>query len=146
VQLLEEWRVWCKFSNEPYDIVIRQYYGQSVRAMTSVLQPFHLLVIALSGWLNRQQLAVIDYLIEENRVLKEQLEARNKLGNRLIEEVITHAAGAISTDGRERPLCRDAPVPQRPGMAESGRPWAPYFSNTYKDLNLSSNPACVIFA
>ena len=42
--------------------------------MTSVLQPFHLLVIALSGWLNRQQQAVIDYLIEENRVLKEQLE------------------------------------------------------------------------
>jgi hypothetical protein len=92
VQLLEEWRVWCKFSNEPYDIVIRQYYGQSFRAMTSVLQPFHLLVIALSGWLNRQQLAVTDYLIEENRVLKEQLEARNKLGNRLIEEVITHVA------------------------------------------------------
>jgi len=42
--------------------------------MTSVLQPFHLLVIALSGWLNRQQQAVIDYLIEENLVLKEQLE------------------------------------------------------------------------
>ena len=42
--------------------------------MTSVLQPFHILVIALAGWLNRQQQAVIDYLIEENRVLKEQLE------------------------------------------------------------------------
>jgi transposase InsO family protein len=44
--------------------------------MTSVLQPFHLLVIALSGWLNRQQQGVIDYLIEENRVLKEQLEGQ----------------------------------------------------------------------
>ena len=44
--------------------------------MTSVLQPFHLLVIALSGWLNRQQQAIIDYLIEENRVLKEQLEGQ----------------------------------------------------------------------
>jgi hypothetical protein len=39
--------------------------------MTHVVQPFHLLVIALAGWLNRQQQAVIDYLIEENRVLEE---------------------------------------------------------------------------
>ena len=37
------------------------------------MQSFHLLVIALAGWLNRQQQVVIDYLIEENRVLKEQL-------------------------------------------------------------------------
>jgi len=44
--------------------------------MTSVIQPFHLLVIALAGWLNRYQQAVIDYLIEENRVLKEQLEGK----------------------------------------------------------------------
>jgi len=44
--------------------------------MASVLQPFHLLVIALSGWLNRQQQAVIAYRIEENRVLKEQLEGQ----------------------------------------------------------------------
>jgi len=44
--------------------------------MTPVIQPFHLLVIALAGWLNRHQQAVIDYLIEENRVLKEQLEGQ----------------------------------------------------------------------
>jgi transposase InsO family protein len=44
--------------------------------MTDVLQPFHLLVIALGGWLNRHQQAVIDFLIEENRVLKEQLEGQ----------------------------------------------------------------------
>ena len=42
--------------------------------MTNVIHPFQLLVIALAGWLNRQQQAVIDYLIEENRVLKDQLE------------------------------------------------------------------------
>ena len=41
--------------------------------MTNVIQPFHLLVISLAGWLNRQQQSIIDYLIEENRVLKEQL-------------------------------------------------------------------------
>ena len=41
--------------------------------MSNVIQPFHLLVIALAGWLNRQQQAVIDYLIEENHVIKDQL-------------------------------------------------------------------------
>ena len=44
--------------------------------MSSAIQPFHLLVIAVAGWLNRQQQVVIDYLIEENRVLKEQLEGQ----------------------------------------------------------------------
>jgi len=41
--------------------------------MSNAIQSFHLLVIALAGWFNRQQQVVIDYLIEENRVLKEQL-------------------------------------------------------------------------
>jgi transposase InsO family protein len=41
--------------------------------MTNVSHPSHLLAIAFAGWLNRQQQTVIDYLIEENRVLKEQL-------------------------------------------------------------------------
>ena len=44
--------------------------------MTNIIQPFHLLIVALAGWLNRHQQAVIDYLIEENRVLKEQLEGQ----------------------------------------------------------------------
>ncbi len=44
--------------------------------MTNIIQPFHLLVIALGGWLNRHQQDIIDYLIEENRVLKDQLEGQ----------------------------------------------------------------------
>ena len=44
--------------------------------MTNAIQPSHLLVIALAGWLNRQQQAIIDYLIEENRVLKDQFEGQ----------------------------------------------------------------------
>jgi hypothetical protein len=44
--------------------------------MSNVIQPFNLLVIALAGWLNRHQQEVIDYLMEENRVLKEQLEGQ----------------------------------------------------------------------
>jgi len=44
--------------------------------MSNVIQPLHLLVIALAGWLSRHLKEVIDYLIEENRVLKEQLEGQ----------------------------------------------------------------------
>ena len=36
---------------------------------------FHLLLATFAGWVGRQQSAVISYLIEENRVLKEQLES-----------------------------------------------------------------------
>ena len=41
--------------------------------MTRSLDPFRFLLIALSGWMNQQQLRLIDYLREENRVLREQL-------------------------------------------------------------------------
>jgi hypothetical protein len=37
-----------------------------------------LLLATFAGWVNRQQSQVIDYLIEENRVLKEQLESSGK--------------------------------------------------------------------
>jgi hypothetical protein len=32
--------------------------------------PFAFFVLLVSGWVNRQQHAVIDYLLEENRVLR----------------------------------------------------------------------------
>jgi len=41
--------------------------------MTKSLDPFRFLLMALSGWMNQQQLQLIDYLREENRVLREQL-------------------------------------------------------------------------
>jgi len=41
--------------------------------MKKSLDPFRFLLIALSGWMNQQQLQLIDYLREENRVLREQL-------------------------------------------------------------------------
>jgi hypothetical protein len=37
---------------------------------------WQILVVALAGWVNRHQLEVIEYLREENRVLKEQLRGR----------------------------------------------------------------------
>ena len=41
--------------------------------MRMTLDPFRLLLISLAGYLNKQQQEVIDYLQEENRVLREQL-------------------------------------------------------------------------
>ena len=41
--------------------------------MATVLQPWQILVAAMAGWITRQQDQVIDYLREENRVLKQQL-------------------------------------------------------------------------
>jgi hypothetical protein len=38
--------------------------------------PLQMMVVALAGWVNEQQLAVIVYLKEENRTLREQLGKR----------------------------------------------------------------------
>ncbi len=41
--------------------------------MKSLPFPAQFLVLALAGWLNRHQLDTVDYLREENRVLREML-------------------------------------------------------------------------
>jgi hypothetical protein len=41
--------------------------------MPRVLDPFRFVLIAVAGWMNQRQLHIIDYLREENRVLREQL-------------------------------------------------------------------------
>jgi hypothetical protein len=40
--------------------------------MRRTLDPFRLLLIFVAGWLGQQQREAIDYLREENRVLREQ--------------------------------------------------------------------------
>jgi hypothetical protein len=68
-----------------------------------VLDPFRFVLIAVAGWMNQQQQFAIDYLREENRVLKEQLGRRRlrlsddqrrrlaakakRLGRRVLKEV-----------------------------------------------------------
>ncbi len=47
-----------------------------ISAMTPILQPWQIIVFAVAGWINRQQLDVIEYLTEENRVLREQLKGK----------------------------------------------------------------------
>jgi hypothetical protein len=41
--------------------------------MRLAIDPFRLLLISLADWLNQRQQDVIEYLLEENRVLREQL-------------------------------------------------------------------------
>jgi hypothetical protein len=71
--------------------------------MSRAVHPWELLIVAVAGWINRDQQAVIDYLVEENRVLKGQLRGRRlrltdderrrlavkgkALGRKLLEEV-----------------------------------------------------------
>jgi transposase InsO family protein len=73
--------------------------------MTPDLSPVRLLLVTLAGWVNRHQQEVIDYLVEENRVLHEQLGGRlvrlnddqrrrlagrgQQLGRRLLRQVAT---------------------------------------------------------
>jgi hypothetical protein len=45
--------------------------------MPTVLDPFQFVLFAVAGWMNQRQLQMIEYLREENRVLREQLGERS---------------------------------------------------------------------
>jgi putative transposase len=73
--------------------------------MRAGLDPFSFLVISVAGWLNQRQQHVVEYLVEENRVLREQLGGRRlrftdrqrrqlaakakRLGRKVLEQVAT---------------------------------------------------------
>ena len=44
--------------------------------MTAEYLPLQVLLLTVSGWVNREQQRTIEYLVEENRVLKEQFKGR----------------------------------------------------------------------
>src|SRR5450631_4341532 len=44
--------------------------------MSQPFQPLQLLLVIFAGWVNRHHLDVIEYLQEENRILKERLGGR----------------------------------------------------------------------
>ena len=49
--------------------------------MESQLQPCHLLLLILAGWINRRQQDAIDYLLTENQILREKLGKKRILLN-----------------------------------------------------------------
>ena len=72
--------------------------------------PLHLLVVALFGWLEREQRDIIEFLREENRVLKRQLHGRRLrlcdderrplavLGERLGRRILAEVASIVTPD------------------------------------------------
>jgi hypothetical protein len=73
--------------------------------MAKSLDPFRFVLLAVAGWMNQRQVQVIEYLREENRVLREQLGDRRirftdgqrrrlaakakGLGRKILEQVAT---------------------------------------------------------
>ena len=49
--------------------------------MNFVLKPWQLLLLILAGWINRHQQSAIEYLLTENKVLREKLGKRRILLN-----------------------------------------------------------------
>src|SRR5688572_28526945 len=74
--------------------------------MESSLDPVSFLLVSIAGWMNRHQQSVIEYLIEENLILREQIGSRRlrfnddqrrrlaakakKLGRKLLAQVATN--------------------------------------------------------
>ena len=59
--------------NRPPNVRLESAYNGR---MTAATLPLQLLLLTVSGWVHRHQQDVIAYLVEENRVLKEQLGGR----------------------------------------------------------------------
>ena len=73
--------------------------------MRTGFDPFSFLILSVAGWLNQRQQHVIEYLVEENRVLRQQIGSRRllftddqrrrlavkakKLGRKVLAEVAT---------------------------------------------------------
>ena len=107
--------------------------------MDSLRHPLAFLFLLVSGWVNRQQQAVIDYLLEENRILRAAHASRRvrltddqrrrlavkgkRLGRRRLAEIsgivtpdtILRGSGGSSPRNTTAPT-RDAPVARLPSQ------------------------------
>ena len=107
--------------------------------MPTVLDPFRFLLIAVAGWMNQHQLEMIEYLREENLVLRKQLgerrwrltddqrrrlAARAKgLGRKLLAEVATIVTPETLLRWHQRLIAQkyDGSGKRGPGPAFHGR-------------------------
>ena len=85
--------------------------------MTKSLDPFRFLLIAVSGWMNQQQLQLIDYLREENRVLREQLGPKRLRFNDDQRRRLAAKAKGLGRSFSEKWLRSSHPRPCWPGIA-----------------------------
>src|SRR5687767_12501002 len=97
--------------------------------MSSALDPVRFVVIAVAGWMNQQQLHAIDYLREENRILREQLGTRRLrlsddqrcrlavkakgVGRKLLTEVATIVTPATLMAWHRKLIARKYDCPSR---------------------------------
>ena len=96
--------------------------------MPIALDPLRFVLIALAGWMNHRQLQVIEYLQEENRVLREQLGQRRL---RLSDDQRRRLAARAKGLGRK--LLRDVV-------------WPGYSACTQKDVSATRTPLTKIVA
>ena len=78
--------------------------------MSTPIQPWTFLVVAVAGWIQRDQQAAIVYLLEENRVLKARLRGRKlrftdderrrlaEKGKELGRKLLAEVAGIVTPD------------------------------------------------
>src|SRR5262249_6776610 len=100
--------------------------------MIADLTSLQVLLVTLAGWINRHQEHVIEYLVEENRVLKGQLTGRRlqltdaerrrlaakgrRLGRRLLRQVATIVTPDTILRWHRQLIARKWTVtPRRPG-------------------------------
>src|SRR5262249_32230883 len=100
--------------------------------MNVTLSPLQVLLLALAGWVNRHQQQIIEYLVEENLVLKEQLKGRRlrlsddqrrrlgakgrRLGRRVLRQVATIVTPATILRWHRQLIARKWTfTPTRPG-------------------------------
>jgi hypothetical protein len=118
----------------------------------SVSHPLQFVLVALAGWFNQQQRDVIDYLLEENRVLREQIGARrlrltDAVGSpHLAETSEAYASSDVRRDGVDAqcrtPLNRRPPLRQAPAMATLPPPVAFFLLCSYEPLGHSVGLRC----
>ena len=133
--------------------------------MKKSLDPFRFVLIAVSGWMNQQQLELINYLREENRVLREQLGGKRLrfnddqrrrlavkakgLGRKLLQEVATMVTPETLLAWHRRLIAqkirRQPPAGTRPTEEIRGDRGSGGANGKRKpQLGLSSNPGSAV--
>jgi putative transposase len=83
---------------------------RAVESPTMSVAPLQFLLLVFAGWVNRRQIEIIEYLQEENRVLREQLGGRRLRftdaqrrrlavkGRAIIRRALEQLAGLVTPD------------------------------------------------
>jgi len=86
--------------------------------MRVAMDPFRLLLISLAGWLNQRQQEALDYLQEENCVLREQLGGKRLHFNDDQRRRLPVRAKKLSCSA-PWPRCRPGAARMRAGKAKA---------------------------